>query len=170
MKDALENINRAIASDVESLFRDCCGSNEWARRMTESRPFGSEIKLFETAAEIWHSLQPLDWLEAFASHPKIGESKADTSQQKQSAEWSSGEQAGMNSADDRIRQMLSDANQKYFDKFGFIFIVCATGKTAQEMLELCSERLGNDPESEIKIAANEQQKITEIRLQKLLSL
>ena len=138
--------------------------------MTESRPFATARELSEAAADIWNSLQPSDWLEAFESHPKIGESKAAHSQQRQSAEWSAGEQAGVLSTDDLIRHELADANQKYFDRFGFIFIVCATGKTAQEMLELCRERLGNELETEIEIAANEQQKITEIRLQKLLSL
>ena len=138
--------------------------------MAESRPFATEGGLFETGIEIWNSLQASDWLEAFASHPKIGERKAAPTQQKQSVEWSAGEQAGLISADELIRQEIADANQKYFDKFGFIFIVCATGKTAEEMLELCRERLENDRESEMKIAADEQQKITEIRLRKLLNL
>jgi 2-oxo-4-hydroxy-4-carboxy-5-ureidoimidazoline decarboxylase len=155
---------------AESTFRDCCGSTEWARRMTESRPFASESALFETASAIWKDLDTPEWLETFARHPKIGETKAAQAQQKQSAEWSVGEQAGVHSADELLREDLAEANRKYFDTFGFIFIVCATGKTAQEMVDLCRERLENDRETEIKIAADEQQKITEIRLRKLLSL
>ena len=137
--------------------------------MAASRPFASEGELFETASAVWTDLQKSDWLEAFESHPKIGETKAANAQQKRSANWSVGEQAGVHSADELLRHNLADANREYFDKFGFIFIVCATGKSAQEMLELCRERIGNDSATEIKIAANEQQKIIEIRMKKLLS-
>lgn len=170
MNGGLEKINDATNADAESMFLDCCGSIEWARRMTESRPFSSESALFESAAKIWNSLRSSDWLEAFAAHPRIGERKAATSQQERSAEWSSSEQAGVDSGDDVTRQDLARANQEYIDKFGFIFIVCATGKSAREMLELCRARSGNDRDTEVEIAAKEQQKITEIRLQKLLSL
>ena len=169
MIQALERINRSERAEAESMFRDCCGSTKWARRMTASRPFASEIELMETAATIWNDLETADWLEAFAAHPKIGETKAAPGQQARSAKWSSGEQAGMNSADDFVRQDLAAANRDYFDKFGFIFIVCATGKTAPEMLELCRIRLANGRETEIVNAAREQQKITEIRLRKLLT-
>ena len=134
------------------------------------RPFASEQELINIAAAVWNDRQILqtdDWLEAFSAHPKIGETKQ--AQPERSAKWSAGEQAGMNAADDSVKQNLADANREYYEKFGFIFIVCATGKTANEMLELCRERLGNDRETEIEIAAAEQQKITEIRLRKLLS-
>jgi 2-oxo-4-hydroxy-4-carboxy-5-ureidoimidazoline decarboxylase len=137
--------------------------------MTTARPFASETELTETAAAVWDDLETADWLQAFAAHPKIGETKAAPGQQARSAKWSSGEQAGVNSADDVVRQDLAAANRDYFDKFGFIFIVCATGKTAPEMLELCRTRFANDRETEIMNAAREQQKITEIRLRKLLS-
>ena len=135
--------------------------------MAASRPFASEDELMKTADAIWNDLQHADWLEAFSAHPKIGETKAATTQ---FARWSAGEQAGMNSADESVRQELADANRAYYEKFGFIFIVCATGKSAAEMLELCRERLGHDRDTELAIAAAEQEKITEIRLRKLLSL
>ncbi len=151
------------------MFRDCCGSSEWARRMTASRPFASEIELMETAAAIWNDLEISDWLEAFAAHPKIGETKSAPVQQARSAKWSAGEQAGMSLADDAVRKYLTAANSEYYDKFGFIYIICATGKTAGEMLDLCRTRLGNDRGTEIANAAREQQKITAIRLRKLLS-
>ena len=169
MNQALDQINEADFTEAGSTFRDCCGSAEWANRMTASRPFASEIELIETAAAVWNDLTTSDWLEAFAAHPKIGETKAPPTQQARSAKWSAGEQAGVKSADDDIKQDLADANREYYDKFGFIFIVCATGKTASEMLQLCRTRLANDRETEIANAAREQQKITEIRLRKLLS-
>lgn len=170
MNAALEKLNRATAVEAESMLRDCCGCREWARQMANSRPYTSQSGLFVRAAEVWNRLTISDWLEAFAAHPKIGESKAAAPQQKQSAEWSSGEQAGMNSVNERLRQDLAKANREYFDKFGFIFIVCATGKSGEEMLQLCRTRISNDRETEIRLAAEEQQKITEIRLRKLLSL
>lgn len=165
--NTLDLINNAGGVDAESMFLDCCGSSEWARQMASARPFGSEDELMTTAATIWNELKTDDHLEAFAAHPKIGEKKA-ADQTSQSATWSEGEQAGMNSADDLVKRELAAANQAYEDKFGFIFIVCATGRTADEMLSLCRARLGNDRATEIVNAAAEQRKITEIRLQKLL--
>ena len=168
MNDALERINQAGKAEVEAMFRDCCGSARWASLMATARPFASEDGLMNTAAVIWNDLETSDRLEAFSAHPKIGETKAAPAQQAQSAEWSAGEQAGMNVADDLVRRELAAANGAYYEKFGFIFIVCATGKNAEEMLKLCRARLGNDRETEIGIAAGEQQKIMEIRLKKLL--
>lgn len=169
MNKGLERINAVNQADAESMFRDCCGSTKWAALMEQACPFASEDALMQTAADIWNSLETPDHLEAFAAHPKIGESKAAPTQQARSAQWSTGEQSGMNSADDDLKQELAAANRDYYTKFGFIFIVCATGKSGNEMLKLCRERLANDRETEIKIAAGEQQKITEIRLRKLLS-
>ena len=136
--------------------------------MTMVRPFASEEEMMDIAAAVWNDLGTKDWLEAFAAHPKIGETKAAKTQQRQSADWSAREQAGIESAGDRLKQDLAAANAAYYEKFGFIFIVCATGKTAEEMLELCRTRFDNDRETEIANAAKEQQKITEIRLRKLL--
>lgn len=167
MNEALERINQAGTAEVESMFRDCCGSATWASLMEMVRPFASEDELMNVAAAIWNDLDTADWLEAFRAHPMIGEAKAAPAQQARSAEWSAGEQAEMSSADELLKQELATANRAYYEKFGFIFIVCATGKSADEMLELCRVRLGNDRETEIAIAAREQQKITEIRLRKL---
>ena len=169
MNDALERINQASTFEADSMFEDCCGSATWASMMTMVRPFASEDELMKIAAAVWNDqqiLQTEDWLEAFSAHPKIGETK---DAKAQSAEWSAVEQSGMASADERLKQELAAANRAYLEKFGFIFIVCATGKTAAEMLELCRTRLGHDRETEIANAAAEQQKITEIRLRKLLS-
>ena len=168
MNEALERINQASKAEAELMFRDCCGSARWASLMATARPFATEDNLMNTAATIWNDLQTSDRLEAFLAHPMIGETKAAPAQQARSAEWSAGEQAGMSSADELLKQELAAANRAYYEKFGFIFIVCASGKSAEEMLELCRARLGNDRETEIMIAAGEQQQITEIRLRKLL--
>jgi len=167
MNQVLEHINRAERDEAESMFRDCCGSSRWASLMTALRPFASESELIDTAAEIWNGLLSDDWLEAFRAHPMIGETKRAPAQQERSAAWSAGEQAGMNAADEQLKQELANANRRYYDKFGFIFIVCASGKSAEEMLELCRTRLNNDRETELGIAAGEQEKITKIRLRKL---
>jgi OHCU decarboxylase len=165
MNRALERINQATTFEADSIFEDCCGSATWASMMTMVRPFTSEGELMDIAAAVWNDLQVDDWLEAYAAHPQIGETKAGDSQSEQ---WAAGEQSGMDSADESVKQELADANRAYHEKFGFVFIVCATGISAGEMLELCRVRIGNDRESEIAYAAREQQKITEIRLRKLL--
>lgn len=170
MNEALERINQAGTAEAESMFRDCCGSATWASLMEMVRPFASEDELMNVAAAIWNDLETSDRLEAFLAHPMIGGTKAAPAQQARSAAWSAGEQARMSSANELLRQELAAANRAYYEKFGFIFIVCATGKNAGEMLELCRVRLGNDRETEIAIAAREQQHITELRLRKLLSL
>lgn len=136
--------------------------------MTAERPFVLLEDLFEKAENIWFALSIADQLEAFAAHPKIGSSKPAATQKKRAAEWSSGEQSGMDDAENDVREQLADANRLYQDKFGFIFIVCASGKLADEMLAICRARFGNSVETEFRIAAEEQHKITEIRLNKLL--
>jgi OHCU decarboxylase len=119
-------------------------------------------QLEATATQTWWALQPADWLEAFSRHPKIGE-------KGKVSEWSAQEQSGMNSAAAVVANRLANLNRLYFDKFGFIFIVCATGKSAEEMLTLLEARLPNTPNDELRIAAAEQNKITLLRLRKLLS-
>jgi OHCU decarboxylase len=169
MSGKLEQLNRAAKETAEADFINCCGSRKWARLMTEARPFADIGELLKQAEEIWLNLESEDWLEAFAAHPKIGAKKAVSQQSAQSADWSNQEQAGTQNAADSLRDELDEANRLYEEKFGFIFIVCATGKTAEEMLDLCRRRLNNDAASEIRIAADEQRKITEIRLKKLLN-
>lgn len=164
----IEDLNKLESPEAESRFRDCCGSREWAKQMAAARPFKGREELISRAEALWSTLGPEDWLEAFAAHPKIGAKKAAPAQAALSAEWSKGEQAGMDNADDLIKDKLAEANRLYEEKFGYIFIVCATGKTAEEMLGLCRGRFGNPPEAELPIAAEEQRKITEIRLRKLL--
>ena len=164
----LDKINSAHDATAEAMFTDCCGSSNWAKSMTAARPFLTIESLLEKAAEIWRKLDAKDRLEAFSRHPKIGGKKAASQQAKQSAEWSQGEQSGVANADESAIDALAEINRLYFEKFGFIYIVCATGKTAGEMLALCEARLKNEADLEIIIAAEEQNKITRIRLRKLL--
>jgi OHCU decarboxylase len=164
----LASLNELPPGDAETAFLDCCGSHEWARRMAEARPFPMLEDLFVAAEKIWFSLAPADRLEAFAAHPKIGSKKHAPVQKKRAAKWSGGEQAGMDAASDEVRTQLAEVNRLYEDKFGFIFIVCATGRSADEMAAIARARLGNSLETEIQLAAEEQAKITEIRLGKLL--
>jgi len=170
MSEKLERLNQAAAETAQTDFLNCCGSQTWARLMTEARPFADIAVLIKQAEQIWQNLDAQDWLEAFAAHPKIGAKKAVPHQSAQAAEWSSAEQSGTQTAADSLRNELETANRLYEEKFGFIFIVCATGKNTKEMLDLCRRRLQNDVDSEIRIAADEQRKITEIRLKKLLEI
>ena len=169
MSEVLEKLNQAALDVAESHFLDCCGSEAWARKMADARPFETVAALLEKAKQIWQSLEAKDWLEAFAAHPKIG-ARAEPRQPAQFAQWSHAEQSGASAAAESVLSDLDEANRLYEEKFGYIFIVCATGKSAEEMLTLCRQRLRNDAEEEIRIAADEQQKITEIRLKKLLEI
>lgn len=164
----LADINSLSPAEAEAAFLDCCGSTEWARAMTKSRPFRLVEDLFTCAAKKWLALPPADWLEAFAAHPKIGSKKAANTQKSRAADWSMDEQASTAAAGAKTKEELAELNRLYEEKFGFIFIVCAAGKTADEMLAICKARLGNSVETELRLAAVEQQKITEIRLTKLL--
>ena len=164
----LAEINSLPQAEAEELFLACCGSREWARAMAAMRPFRLVGDLFQWAGKKWFALPPSDWLEAFAAHPKIGSTKAAQAQNQRAAQWSKGEQSGVAAADAKVKEELADLNRLYEEKFGFIFIICATGKTAEEMLAICKARLRNSIETELRLAATEQQKITEIRLTKLL--
>ena len=166
----LEQLNQSAKETAKADFVNCCGSQNWARMMTEARPFADVAALINQAEQIWLNLEARDWLEAFAAHPKIGAKKAVSRQSAQAAEWSKSEQFGTRTADDSLRDELEKANRLYEEKFGFIFIVCATGKSAEEMLDLCRRRIRNDADAEIRIAAEEQKMITEIRLKKLLEI
>lgn len=165
--EKFEQLNHASREAAENCFLDCCGSRKWARMMTAARPFCDAATLLKQANQIWQSLEAQDWLEAFAAHPKIGARQATSQQPAQSAQWSHTEQSGTHTATNTVRDALAEANRLYEGKFGYIFIVCATGKSAKEMLALCRQRAHNAADLELRIAADEQRKITEIRLRKL---
>ncbi len=168
MTKVLEHFNSLPSDEAEDELLKCCGSKRWTRQVTESRPFANLNELIETADRIWSKLEPQDWLEAFRSHPKIGENNAEQSQSATARSWSEQEQSGTRDAAREIMEALAAGNRDYEKKFGHIFIVCATGKTSSEMLALLRVRADNDAETELRIAAEEQRKITALRLKKLL--
>ena len=153
----------------EKTLLQCCGSKRWAREMILAGPFENEQALIVKAHDIWWSLAPGDWLEAFRSHPKIGEKKAAAPVSDQSRQWSGQEQAGVSNASRETVDALAALNHAYEQKFGFIFIICATGKSSEEMLSALRQRLENDPATELRVAAAEQSRITELRLKKLIT-
>jgi OHCU decarboxylase len=169
LSGALEHLNSLLPDKAEREFLKCCGSTRWARAMTDARPFADVDGLFEEADSIWWSLSEEDWLEAFRAHPKIGEKKAAAAQSEQARNWSAQEQSGVARAAAETITALAEGNLEYEKRFSFIYIVCATGKTSGEMLAILNKRLQNDHESELRIAAEEQRKITRLRLEKLLN-
>ena len=143
---------------VEELLR-CCASEAWARRMAAVRPFDSDEAVFDAAERVWWALSPDDWYEAFAAHPRIGE-RSDSS-------WSTEEQSGMEAASRDLEAEIRAGNREYEEKFGHVFLICATGLSAEEMAAALERRLRNDAQTELRNAAAEQAKITKIRLEKL---
>ncbi|HKP71618.1 MAG TPA: 2-oxo-4-hydroxy-4-carboxy-5-ureidoimidazoline decarboxylase [Pyrinomonadaceae bacterium] len=168
-EQGLERLNALVAAEAESELLKCCGSTGWARALASRRPFADAEELTAAADEIWWSLGEEDWLEAFAAHPKIGGRKAARPQDAQAEGWSAQEQSGVSRAEQATLDELAAANRAYEEKFGHIFIVCATGKTATEMLNALHARLPNDPGVELRNAVDEQRKITRLRLEKLLT-
>ena len=153
--------------DAAPLLETCCGSHAWVRTMLERRPFGSLMRILDEANEVWWSLAPDDWREAFDHHPRIGEQSAAAPQGAVALAWSADEQRGVVQSSEGTRQALADGNREYERKFGHIYLVCAAGKSAEEMLALLRSRLSNDPATELQVAAGEQAKITRLRLEKL---
>jgi len=144
----------------------CCGSKAWAGGMALKRPIHDALSLIETSDAIWRALPESDWLEAFRSHPRIGESRAEINSAPQSSAWSEQEQQKAATAEEAIRTALKWGNREYEQKFGRIFIVCATGKPATEILEILRRRLHNDEATEMQLAAEEQRQIMHLRLKK----
>ena len=156
----LERLNAMDDPAAETELLACCASKRWAREMARARPFRTEAELFAASDRVWDALPALDRLEAFAAHPRIG---APASGQ------AAREQSGARGASGEVRSALALANREYENRFGYIFIVCAAGKSAEEMLDLCRRRLHNDPVKELDAASEEQKKITHLRLQRWLA-
>jgi len=164
----LEWLNALPANEAEAQLLTCCGSTAFARRLAAARPFADRAALAATADAIWAALAPADWHEAFAAHPRIGSRKDVAKKSAATRAWSEGEQAGMDTASAAVAGRLVEANAAYEARFGHIYLVCATGRTAEELLATCLARLDNAPDVELRVAAEEQRKITRIRLRKLL--
>ena len=152
---------------IEELTK-CCGSSAWVKRMLPFIPADDMIELLEDAEEEWNKCSEDDWKEAFSHHPKIGDVESVAKRFTSTAQWAAGEQSAVNLASKETIEALAEGNRLYEEKFGYIFIVCATGRSAEEMLMLLRSRLKNNPEEEILIAADEQNKITKLRIEKLL--
>jgi len=165
---SVAELNTMSEPQAVKALTECCGSARWVAGMIARRPFASRKELDAAADEIWLSLGRKDWLEAFAAHPKIGERSAPLRRAGRAGSWAAREQRSVERATRDVRNALEAVNFEYEERFGYIYIVCATGKTAEEMLALARERLLNDPADELKIAGEEQRKITRLRLDKLL--
>ncbi|HEX9085865.1 MAG TPA: 2-oxo-4-hydroxy-4-carboxy-5-ureidoimidazoline decarboxylase [Gemmatimonadaceae bacterium] len=168
MKLSVAELDAMSERQASELLSDCCGASRWVSGMLARRPFGSRAAVFSAADEISRSLDEGDWREAFSHHPRIGEQKSAAPQSERRSAWAAGEQSGVKQAHDDVLAELAAANREYEQRFGYTYIVFATGKSAEEMLMLARERLRNDPDVEIRVAAEEQRKITRLRLNKLL--
>jgi 2-oxo-4-hydroxy-4-carboxy-5-ureidoimidazoline decarboxylase len=155
-----------VASEVEARawLTRCCGSTRWVEDMLARRPFASREALQRAARETWWALDPDDWREAFGHHPAIGDRHALGARFAATRDLSEKEQSGVTGASEDVLDALAAGNRAYEQTFGYIFIVCATGLSAEQMLRLLHDRLRNDPVKEIRIAAEEQASITAIRL------
>jgi 2-oxo-4-hydroxy-4-carboxy-5-ureidoimidazoline decarboxylase len=164
LADHLNSLDEAAA---KAELQKCCGSTWWCEQVAARRPLNDDDELRKVVEEIFDRMLREAWLEAFAAHPRIGDLDSLRMKFAGNREWSGGEQAGVSVATDDVLQALAQGNDDYFERFGYLFIVCATGKSADEMLALLKVRLGNDAESELAMAAGEQRKITRLRLEKL---
>jgi OHCU decarboxylase len=166
--DFLARWNRLPFDEAVNAILPCCGSKAWAQGMAERRPIADEAALLGASDETWRGLSSADWMEAFQSHPRIGESRASQSPKAQSVEWSAQEQRNVADSEAAVKAALADANREYERRFNRVFIVCATGKSAPEILEILRRRLENDADTELHEAAEQQRQITQIRLKKWL--
>lgn len=168
MSEALARWNGLPAEDAAKEVLPCCGSTAWAEEMAARRPLADLATLLAASDEAWRNLPVEDWMEAFRSHPRIGESQASQPPSAQSAAWSAQEQRNV-AASEAVKIALAEANREYERRFSHIFIVCATGKSGPEILEILRRRLHNDKASELHEAAEQQRQIMHIRLTRWLS-
>jgi 2-oxo-4-hydroxy-4-carboxy-5-ureidoimidazoline decarboxylase len=166
MNEMLSRWNQLSDEEAALEMLDCCGSQTWAWELAHNRPIEDEASLVAASDQIWNRLSVQDWLQAFSKHPRMGERKAPQQVSARSASWSAQEQGNVDAA---AQSALLQANREYEQRFGRVFIVCATGKSAQEILEMLHQRLRNDDETELRAAAEEQRNITNIRLNKWLN-
>jgi OHCU decarboxylase len=164
---ALDEWNQLPEPDALATVLACCGSNAFARAVVRGRPYPDSESLLARSDEIWWSLGERDWLEAFARHPRIGESTAHAS--PQFSAWSTEEQSRARAADEPVVDSLARKNREYEARHGFIYIVCASGRSAEELLAILDRRLRNSTEVELREAAEQQRQITHLRIGKWLA-
>lgn len=168
MNDVLSRWNGLKTLEATEEILPCCGSRAWAQAMAARRPIASEAGLLAASDEVWRRLLPADWLEAFRSHPRIGESHGSATVSARSTKWSREEQRSVGEGNDHIKTALAEGNRLYEERFHRIFIVCVTGKSAEEILESLRRRLANDEMTELYEAAEQQRQIAALRLKKWL--
>ena len=170
MNAILAHWNATAEEEAIREILPACGSTEWARSLTSRRPFSDSDELLRASDVVWKALAPSDWQEAFESHPRIGERKMPATATERSANWSKQEQGGVAESSAAVLEKLAAGNQEYENRFGRIFIVCATGKSAEEMLSILQRRLQNEDEQELMESAEQQRQIIGIRLRKWLQV
>jgi len=170
MSEVLARWNNLSLEEAARAILPCCGSKAWARGMAARRPILDEAVLAAASDAVWNSLREADWMEAFQSHPQIGESHGPPAASQQSTAWSRMEQQQVALAEEEVKLALAEGNRTYEKRFHRIFILCACGKSANEILEILRRRLQNDDKTELHEAAEQQRQITQIRLKKWLSL
>ena len=168
MNRVLTHWNALPSDEATHEILSCCGSRAWAACLAGKRPFADEQTLFAAADDCWRKLPEADWLEAFRSHPRIGEQHAQNKTTATSAAWSKLEQSRMKDADAAILLRMQEGHRKYEERFGRIFIICASGKPPSELLQSLEQRLHNDPAQELLESAAQQQQIMQLRLRKWL--
>jgi 2-oxo-4-hydroxy-4-carboxy-5-ureidoimidazoline decarboxylase len=162
--------NQASPAEAAREILACCGARAWTEKLAGRRPFSDEASLLAVSDEIWQSLPAADWIEAFHSHPRIGESWAKAPLTAESASWSRQEQGQVAGSGEEVKASLAAANRAYEQRFGHIFIVCATGKSAAEILAILYRRMQNDVDTELREASEQQRQITQLRLKKWLEI
>jgi 2-oxo-4-hydroxy-4-carboxy-5-ureidoimidazoline decarboxylase len=170
MNRVLARWNSASTEDAVREILPCCGSTAWARQIANGRPFADLEALLAASDRIWLSLEPDDWLEAFRSHPRIGESASNGGATARSASWSQQEQSNVATAENQLQRELAEGNRAYEQKFRRVFVVCATAKSAAEILAILRRRMHNDGDTELREAAEQQRQITQLRLKKWLEI
>lgn len=170
MPITVSQLDEMSQEEAAPLLADCCASGRWVRMMLARRPFRSGDAVFFAADTFWNSLTSRDRLEAFSHHPRIGEKNGEMAQGEKGTAWSAAEQSGLDRVDLTRKRELADINREYEERFGYIYIVCAAGKTAEELIGVARARLGNNPARELVVASEEQRKIMRLRLEKLLNI
>ena len=169
MSGVLSRWNLLRTEEAAKEILPCCGSRAWANGMAFSRPVEDVATLLTTSDRIWRELSAADWLEAFESHPRIGETRRPRESSARSLSWSAEEQSHADESDDSLKQALAEGNREYEQRFHRIFIICATGKSADEILANLRHRLNNDEATELREAAEQQRQIAQVRLRKWLA-
>ncbi len=166
----LDELNNLSAEKATETFTSCCAAERWVEKIVNGRPYASVDELLKKADEFWWTMEEPDFLQAFTAHPKIGDVDSLRAKYANTKAIAANEQSGAQEAAEDVLQALAQGNNDYEEKFGFIFIVFATGKSAAQMLDLLQQRLPNSREQEIRNAAENQMMITDLRIKKILGL